>query len=123
MNRTAVGYILVATAIVGAMLAFTNAHNYTPRAGLVWNMAHAGLFQRPDPYAYARTVTTADCNGPFIDQNGNPDALRLLACSPQQQAAARAHPVTYTMSLGTALTLCVVVGLAGVGLLVFGRKQ
>lgn len=60
------GFALVAAAIVGAMLAFSNAQNYVPRAGLVWNMQHAELFSTfnstgLDTYAMSLGTALALC--------------------------------------------------------------
>ncbi len=119
MTRVAVGYVLVAAAIVAALAAFSSADGYVGRMGIVWNMQNAGLLTAVvpgDPSALLRDCSKVAAGNDFsaaFDRN---------LCETQKARAAAPHQV-HRMSLGVALILCAAAALLGLAFVVLPRQR
>ena len=117
MTRVAVGYVLVAAAIVAALAAFSSADGYVGRMGIVWNMQNAGLLTAVVPGDPSALLGIA-ARLPPVDFSA---AFRNL-CETQKARAAAPHQV-HRMSLGVALILCAAAALLGLAFVVLPRQR
>ena len=114
MNRRVLGYVLVATSLVLGGLAFANARYWNPRVGFLTNLRQAVVAEIGRARSTSPAVT---CPEPV------PGALREIIPSCTPRPAWSMEVPRFTLTLGNGLVVTSILGLVGVGLIVFGRSK
>ena len=137
-----VGFILVALATLGGVLAFVNADGYVPPMGVMWNLQRAQVFEltrqgtrppllpHPNPPTMACPVPPAGaprnevvawtaCRAMWGREYADYERARVA----RQAAIAAPTPreTVFVVTLGNAVGVLLAVGLVGIGLMVYGR--
>ena len=114
MSQRALGFVLVAVAIVGAFIAFTLS-DYTASAGFTWNLQNAYILRERVRCPHPSEVNAANF------ALWHPDCPAFLE---GYQKLGSPYLVTRPgVRFGYVMAGTTAVGLAGVGLLVFGKSS
>lgn len=126
MTRQVLGFVLIASAIIATIGAFTLA-SYNPRGGLAWNLSNTYVVLTHE----TRTVRV-DCPIPAIGTTGFQNSHLPASCPWTYDEYMREDTrATYTQTsrgpgiqvrLGVALALTTAVALLGIGLIAFGPR-
>ena len=121
MNQRVLGFVLVAAGILGTIFAFTTVSIYAPQRGLAYNLQNARLFRQgssvpcPRPGGLSR-----DEKAPF----GCPDTASEYRDAIEAGRTPRHFTIeSVGVPLGYGVMVMAAVALAGVGFLIFGKKE
>lgn len=109
------GFVLIGIAIIGALLAYTNADGYNPRGDFAWNLSRASV-------PFGLLGRSAPCPRPDPDRlfqnlpSGCPYSL-------DQWSSSARGTVVPNLPLGTVIAGLGALALVGIGLLVFNAPK